>query len=306
MRMLAHAHGGIDAYENVFEGLLHGVLLDGILETVFIVPFLFLAYFFMEFIEHKASDKTLAFLKSSGKAGPAVGAALGTVPQCAFSAVASNLYTGRVISLGTLLAVFLATSDEMLIIMISEGTNWQGVLISLGYKFAVGLLVGFATDILLRLVGKQNGHMHIEGMCEENGCHCEKGILRSAIHHTVTITLFVFIVTLGVNALVYFIGSDTLGEIMSTIPVLSHLLAAFIGLIPGCATSVALTSLCTHGIITGGVMMSGLFSGAGVGMLVLLKVNKRWRENLMIMGVLVAVGFVFGLLFDLTGLSSFI
>ena len=305
-KMLSHAYNDISTTESIWDGLLHNVLIDAIIETILIVPFLFLAYLIMELIEHKASDKTLAFLKRSGKAGPAVGALLGTAPQCAFSAVAANLYTGRVISLGTLLAVFLSTSDEMLLIMISEGAAWQGILISLGYKLAVGLTAGFVIDAAIHLFGNSDEHLHIDGMCEADGCHCENGAIRSAIHHTVTITALIFIVTIATNSLVFFIGAERIGTVMSSIPVISHLMAALVGLIPGCATSVALTSLCMDGIISGGVMMSGLFSGAGVGMLVLLKVNKSWRENIKIMAILAAVGLIFGLAFDLTGLSSFI
>ena len=304
MQMIAHAH--TDVSGNIFEGLLHSVLLDGILETLIIIPFLFLTYLLMEFIEHRAGEKTFSFLKKSGAAGPAVGALLGAAPQCAFSAVAANLYTGRVITLGALISIFLSTSDEMLMIMIGEGVRWQSILLLVGYKIAVGMFVGFAVDITMRLMRHTHDHVHIDGMCKDEGCHCERGILRSAIHHTLTVTAFIFAVTIAINTLVFFVGTDMLGDLMSRIPVLSHFLSALIGLIPGCATSVALTSLCTHGIISGGVMLSGLFSGAGVGMLVLLRVNKRWRENLAIMGIIAAAGFIFGLLFDIIGLSNFI
>lgn len=302
MKMLLHAtaKGG-----DVWGDLFGDVLIDAVIETVLIVPFIFLAYLMLEFIEHKASERTLTFLENSGKAGPAVGGLLGAAPQCAFSAFAANLYTGRVISLGTLIALFLSTSDEMLIIMISEGRGASEILLLLGYKLTVGIAVGFLIDLTVRLVrGKEHDRIHVEEMCENMGCHCERGIIRSAIHHTVTISALVFAVTLAVGVTVYFVGHDRVGEMIQSAPVLSHLISAFIGLIPGCATSVALTSLYTDGMIPAGVMLSGLFSGAGVGMLVLLRVNKRWRENLIIMGIVVAVGFIFGLTFDLVGLSA--
>lgn len=297
----SHAHTGDEGF---WETLLHHVFLDALYETLLIIPFLFLAYLLMEFIEHRASEKTVAFLAKSGNAGPAVGGLLGIAPQCAFSAMASNLYAGRVITLGTLLAVYLATSDEMLLIMISEGAPWQTLILCLGYKFAVGLAVGFATDAIIRLVKGKRDTIHIADICDDEKCHCEKGIFRSAIHHTLTITAFIFAVTLAINALVSFIGSDILGDIISKIPVLSHFLAALIGLIPGCSTSVALTTLCTEGIISGGVMMAGLLSASGVGILILTKVNKPMKHNLMIMGLLVILGFVFGLLFDLLGIAE--
>lgn len=306
MKMLAHAHGAHAGTESIFDGCLWDVILDTLLETLFIVPFLFLAYLIMEFIEHKASERTLSLLTKSGKAGPAVGSLLGAAPQCAFSAIAANLYTGRVITVGTLIAVFLSTSDEMLLIMISEGVSATGIFISLGYKMLVGCAVGFALDFVMRLFGK--GQISKETITHPEGCdhRCERGILRSAVHHTLTVSALILAVTGAVNLLVFFVGSDAIGSLISSIPVLSHLLSALIGLIPGCATSVALTTLCTDGIISGGVMMSGLFSGAGVGLLVLLRMNNRWRDNLAVMGLLALSGFVFGLLFDLTGLSAFI
>ena len=217
--------------------------------------------------------------------------------------MAANLYTGRVITLGTLIAVFLSTSDEMLPIMISEGAPLLTVLAIVGYKAAVGIVAGFAIDIALHMMNKNKPDINIDEICDNDNCHCERGILFSAVHHTLTISAFILVVTLAVNTLVFFIGSDTLGEWMSRIPVLSHLLAAVIGLIPGCATSVALTTLGLEGIISEGVMMSGLLTGAGVGILILTRLNKHWRENLAIMGLLTVIGFVFGMIFDLFGLS---
>ena len=304
-KILLHAHtshadiGSISAF-------LYDVLLESIIETLSVIPFLFLTYLFMEFLEHRAGAKTLAFLSKSGKAGPLVGSAIGLAPQCAFSAVAANLYTGRVISVGTMLAVFLSTSDEMLFIMISEGVAPEVILISLGYKFLSALAVGFGVDIALRLLGKKSTKIDIDAMCENDGCHCEEGIFRSALHHTLTVTLLILAVSVGINTLVFFVGTDLLGTLMGNVPVLSHLLSAAVGLIPGCASSVALTSLFTHGIVTGGVMMSGLLSGAGVGTLILLKVNKSMKERLFVLTALLLSGFLLGLLFDLTGLGALI
>ena len=303
MTMLLHAHTG-EHDGNTLVAFLREVLLDGVIHALKIIPFLFLAYLLLELIEHKASDKTVAMLKKSGKAGPAIGGVLGIVPQCAFSAMAANFYTGRVISLGTLIAVFLSTSDEMLPILISGGASPISILIILGYKLAVGVVMGFVIDLAVSLCGKRGEDINIDEICDNDNCHCERGVLFSAIHHTATITLFIFITTLAVNTLVFFIGADTLGGIVSKIPVLSHLLSAVIGLLPGCATSVALTTLGLAGIISGGTMMAGLFSNAGVGILILTRLNKHVRENLLIMGLLVAIGFAFGLLFDLVGLSS--
>lgn len=304
--MLLHSHSHQGALSgHIFEGLLHEVFLDGLIHTVKIIPFLFLTYLFMEYIEHKASDKLVSFMKRSGRLGPLTGGVFGILPHCAFSAVASNLYTGRVITLGTLVAVFLATSDEMLPILLSEGIALTTVFAILGYKLAAAVIAGFATDLCLKLLRRETEEINIDEICENDNCHCERGILHSAIHHTVVISLFIFIVTLAINTLVFFIGSDTLGNIMIAIPFVSHLTAALIGLIPGCAASVALTKLGLSGIISMGAMMSGLFSAAGVGLLVLFKVNKRKKENFIILGILTVFGIFFGLIADLIGFLIF-
>ena len=298
MTMLLHAHGDVEG-ASLFIQVLDSVVLDALIDTLKIIPFLFLTYLLMEFIEHKASGRTVALLEKSGKAGPAIGGVLGVLPQCAFSAVAANLYTGRVISLGTLIAVFLSTSDEMLPIMISSGASWQSILVILGYKLTVGILMGFVIDVVMHLLRRDKEKIDIDEICDNDNCHCERGLLFSALHHTLTISAFILIVTLAINALVFFVGEETLGSIVSRIPVLSHLIAAIIGLIPGCATSVALTTLGLEGIISGGTMMAGLFSGAGVGVLILVRLNRRPKENLIILGLLVGIGFAFGLIFDL-------
>lgn len=298
-----HAHTTLPS-DTLWEGVLFEVMLDALIDTLKILPFLFLTYLLMEFIEHKASEKTQGLLKKSGNFGPAIGGILGVLPQCAFSAVASNLYTGRIITLGTLISVFLATSDEMLPMMIGESLSASVILPLLAYKVAVAVIIGFAIDLVCRLIKKEQEDIDIDSICENDNCHCERGILFSAVHHTLTISAFIFIITVAINALVFFVGADRLGEIMTSIPVLSHLIAAIVGLIPGCATSVALTSLGLHGIISVGTMLSGLFSAAGVGVLILLRLNRRKKENLIIILTLIGVGFIFGILADIIGFSD--
>ena len=305
MTMLLHSHTSVEG-ASLFMQILDGVVWDAVLDTLKVIPFLFLTYLLMEFIEHKASGKTVALLERSGKAGPAIGGALGALPQCAFSAVEANLYTGRVISLGTLIAVFLSTSDEMLPLMISSGAEWQAILTIIAYKLTVGIIAGFAIDLVLHLLRRDKEKIDIDEICDNDNCHCERGLLFSALHHTLTISAFILAVTLVINALVFFVGEEALGEVVSRIPVLSHLISALIGLIPGCATSVALTTLGLEGIISGGTMMSGLFSGAGVGLIILVRLNRRPKENLIIMALLVGIGFTFGLLFDLFNFADII
>lgn len=291
---LLHAHG---AGGGIIE-ILDEVFLHGLLDTLKLVPFLFLTYLLMEFIEHKAADRTRAFMERAGAFGPAIGGALGAVPQCGFSAAASNLYAGRVITLGTIIAVFLSTSDEMIPIFISGSIPVGTVMLVLLYKAACGMLVGFAVDLVIRMLGGSQKEINIDEICDNDNCHCERGIFYSAVHHTLTISAFVLLITIAINALVYFVGAETIGEIMYDKPFVSHLLAAIFGLVPNCAVSVALTTLCTEGIITAGTMMAGLFSGAGAGLLVLFKVNPRMKDNFIIVAVLLLAGVLFGMLGD--------
>lgn len=297
------AHEGLSGFLNehlgAFGSFLDEVLLHGILDTVKIVVFLFLTYLLMEFIEHRASDKARALMKKAGAAGPAIGGLFGAIPQCGFSSAGANLYTGRVITLGTLLAVFLSTSDEMLPILLAGEVDAAKILLIIVYKTAVGILVGFLTDIIIRLFGRGAREIDIDGICDNDNCHCERGIMRSALHHTLTVSVFVLIVTLLINALVFFIGEENLSGAIVDIPVLSHLICSLIGLIPNCAASVALTRFATAGFITTGAMISGLLTGAGVGILVLFRMNRHPKENLLIVGILIFVGVLFGAVADL-------
>lgn len=292
---LLHAEG---AHVGGFVSFLDEVVWHGLLDTLKLVGFLFLTYLLMEYIEHKAEEKTESIIKKAGAFGPLLGGALGAVPQCGFSTVAANLYTGRVISVGTLIAVFLSTSDEMLPIMIAGNVKIGTVLLIIIYKCLVGVLVGTSIDLILKLRKRNTEDINIDEICDNDNCHCEKGILHSAIHHTLTTSLFVLFVTIAINTVVFFLGDGFFAG-MTDIPFVSHLLCALVGLIPNCAASVALTKLAMAGVISSGAMMSGLFSGAGAGLLVLFKVNKHRKENLTVAAALVVVGLVFGLLADL-------
>lgn len=289
---LLHAHeGGGGWFSEIF--------LHGFLETLKLLPFLFLTYLLMEFIEHRASDKANRFMNRAGRFGPAVGGLLGVIPQCGFCAAASNLYAGRVITLGTLVSVFLSASDEMLPIMISGDIPPLNLLFILLYKAGVAIFIGFLVDFVMRLLHIGGQEINIDEICDNDNCHCERGIWYSALHHTVTISAFVLIISVSINALIFFIGEENLGAVMYDKPFVSHLIAAVFGLIPNCAASVALATLCKEGLITVGTMLAGLFSGAGVGLLVLFRVNKKVKENLIIMAILVGAGLIFGLIGDL-------
>lgn len=278
---------------------LDEVVLHALLETLQILPLLFLTYLFMEYIEHKASDRAYSLMKKSGPAQPLLGSFLGALPQCGFSAVAANLYTGRVITLGTLVAVFMSTSDEMLPIMISGEVEPKRIVLIIVYKILVALLVGFGMDLCLRLLKVKKRDINIDEICDNDNCHCERGIWASALHHTLTVSLFILCVTLVLNGAVFFVGEESLSRLLPTIPFVSHFVCALFGLIPNCAVSVAFTKLAVGGFISTGAMLSALFSGAGVGLIVLFRLNKHPRENLIIMGILVLFGTLFGALAEL-------
>ena len=286
-----------------FGEFLDEVILHGVIDTLKLVLFLFLTYLLMEFIEHKASQRVKNTMTKAGKFGPVIGGAFGAVPQCGFSAAAANLYTGRVISLGTLIAVFLSTSDEMLPILVAGNMKIGTVLLIIVYKCAVGIAMGFTIDLVMKAMKIEKEDINIDEICDNDDCHCENGILRSALHHTLSVSLFILLVTLALNTLLFFVGEDALSGSLLTVPFVSHLLCALVGLIPNCASSVALTRLAMSGVIPTGAMMSGLFSGAGVGLLILYRMNRRPKENIIITALLVGIGIIFGLLADLVGIS---
>lgn len=290
---LLHANGG-----EGFIGFLGEVILEGVIDTLKLIPFLFLTYLLMEFIEHRASDKVLGSIKRAGKLAPLPAALVGAIPQCGFSAAAANLYTGKVITLGALIAVFLSTSDEMLPILIAGNIPTDDILLILAYKVIAAILVGFAIDIALHLFGKKEEDINIDEICEADDCHCERGILHSALHHTMTTGLFLLAVTVTINAVIFAIGEEALSSVMYGKPFVSHLIASVFGLLPNCAASVTLATLASEGLITVGTMLSGLFSGSGVGILVLFRMNKNLKQNLLILLLLVVCGFAFGLLAD--------
>ena len=289
--MLLHAsHSGHSGISDFFSKHLGGVgefleevFFHGILDTLPLIPFLFLTYLLMEFIEHSSSDKTVKILKKSGPFAPALGAASGIIPQCGFSSVASNLYCAKIISMGTLISVFLSTSDEMLPLLISNSEiGAKKIVFILLYKFTAALIIGFAVNAVLRIIKKDKREIDIDEICENDNCHCERGIFYSALHHTVKISIFIFVCTIAINTAVFFIGNDNIAKIMYNKPVISHIIAALFGLIPNCSASVALTEFYTSGFITLGTMLAGLFAGSGalINHSVTPQWHKVWNEQL--------------------------
>ena len=279
--------------------VLH-LLGHSLLDTLKLVPFLFLTYLFMEFIEHKTSNKVKRIVHKSGKAGPFIGGLLGAIPQCGFSASAASLYAGRVVSLGTLIAIFLSTSDEMLPILISEAADVKLILQILGLKVLIGMIAGFVIDFVMHFKKKQETEeFKIHDMCEHGHCHCEKSIWKSALKHTLQIVLFILIVNLVLNFVIEFVGEDSLKNLFFTKPIIGELISGLVGLIPNCASSVVITQLFLEGVISFGAMMSGLLVGSGVGILVLFKVNESVKDNLKVVALLYAIGVGCGILLGL-------
>lgn len=281
------------------------IIIDTLIDALKLLPFLFVTYLIMEYVEHKAGSSFEKALHKGGAVGPLVGGVLGVVPQCGFSAAASNLYAGRIISLGTLFAVYLSTSDEMLPILISEQADVSFMIKILLLKALAGIATGFAVDLVLRLTGRLSREWDIESLCEREHCSCEdeEGVLKPALVHTLHVFLFVILITFVLNVIVHFAGFETIRSSLIGKPVIGELIAALIGLIPNCGASVALTKLYLDGVMSLGSMIAGLLTGAGVGLLVLFRVNDHLKENLMIAAALYVLGAVFGIFIELSGLA---
>ena len=271
------------------------VIADSCADSIRLLPFLFFTYLVMEYLEHRAGERMQDVIRKSGKAGPAIGGLLGVFPQCGFSAAASNLYAGRIISLGTLMAVFLSTSDEMLPIMISEnvGLPIMGKILAVKVFFAV--FAGFGIDLVYR---RKDKDMQIEHLCERHHCHCERGIWKSALHHTLEVFIYILLISFVLNLVIALIGEETLGALILHQPVAGVLIAALVGMIPNCAASVIVTKLYLGGVLGAGALIAGLLSGTGVGYLVLLKVNDDRRENLRILFLLYGIGVMAGVIVE--------
>lgn len=285
--------------------VLRDVLADAVIDTVKLIPFLFLTYLLMEWLEEKTGEKAVSMIRRNGRWGPVIGAALGVVPQCGFSAAAASLYSGGLITVGTLLAIFLSTSDEMLPIMISEAVSPLIIGKILLTKIVLGLLFGIGIDTLnkFRHRWKKDKEKHIHDLCEQDHCHCEEGnVFLSALRHTVQIVIFILIFTFVIGLLIELVGEDAIGTFLTSRPVTGVLLSALIGLIPNCGASVTITELYLRGILSPGQMTAGLLVGAGVGLMVLFRTNRRLVENLKITGILYLAGVLGGWIIELTGI----
>lgn len=277
------------------------VVLDTLVDGVKLLPFLFLTYLAMEYIEHKTTAKTKNTIKKSGKLGPLVGGILGAFPQCGFSTAGSNLYAGRVITLGTLISIYLSTSDEMLPVFLSEKVPMTTILSMIAVKAVIGMVAGFIIDFVIRIrksSQEQDFTSKIGHMCDHDHCHCDKSIVKSALNHTLTIFAFILVISFLLNTAVFFVGEDAIAGIILDRPVLGSILSGIVGLIPNCAASVVITQLYVEGVISIGATMSGLLVGAGAGLIVLFKENRDIKENIKIVALLYAIGVACGIIID--------
>lgn len=220
------------------------------------------------------------------------------MPQCGFSAAATNLYSTRLITLGTLVAVYLSTSDEMVPIFISEEIPITIILKILLVKFLVGVFYGFLIDLFFNKISKNKMEKEpkIESLCKDEHCHCHRtGIVKSALKHTVNITIYIFIITLIINLLISIIGESTIENFIQNNLYLGPIISSLIGLIPNCAASVIITNLYIQNVINASALISGLLTGAGVGLIVLFRTNKKnIKENLSIVFMIYLIGVVTG------------
>ena len=276
------------------------ILMDAIIDSIKLVPFLFVTYLIMEYLEHKTSDKNKDHIKKSGKWGPVIGGLLGEFPQCGFSVSATNLYVGRIISLGTLIAVYLSTSDEMIPVFLSEAVPLNIIFKLLGIKIVISIIAGIGIDLIYK---KSNVEYkdEIAEICDHEHCHCEEGIVKSAIKHTVSITLFIFVISLILDGLINIVGEDKISNLVLNNPIFGPVIASLVGLIPNCAASVIIAELYIGGMIGSGTMVAGLLVSAGVGLLVLFKMNNNLKENLKIVAILYSIGVIVGVILELFG-----
>ena len=294
MQLLLHPAGGLPA-------TLTEAALDGLKDGLWSIPVLFLAYLLMELLERSQKLNEGILHGYSRKAGPALGGILGAIPQCGISGAAATLFATGSISVGTMLAVFFATSDEMLPIMLSSLAESDTVslgsiaLIVLG-KAALGIVLGYLADALL--LRRLRTGKDIHSFCEREHCSCDEeegNVFLSALKHTVKIALLLIVVNIVLNLAFAQIGVERLsGSILNT-PVLGELLLGLFGLIPNCSVSVVLTRSYLSGVIGLGGMFAGLLSNAGIGLLVLLRTNKNPKENALIVATLYGLSVVSGI-----------
>ena len=323
MENYVHSHNILT--ENIFQHILNHTLQD----TLSLIPFMFIVFLVLEYMEHSMTNKSLALIEKAGKGGPLLGGIVGALPQCGFSVMATNLFAGRIITIGTIVAVYLSTSDEMLAVMLSSNTSIFKIAKIILLKTCIGIAAGFAVDFAhrARLRYQQNHththhshhhhhheentdshdhpyHEYINDFCVEEECCCshEKPFI-AAFKHTVKIYIVIFIVTFLLTLVIGFAGLDVLEQAVSRAGIWAPIVSCVVGMIPNCASSVAITQLYLSGAISFGTAMSGLLCGSGIAWIVLFRVNPHSRQNFKIMGIVFLVGAVSGIILNFLGVA---
>lgn len=274
------------------------ILIDTAIDALKLIPFLFVAFLLIEVLEHKLTVKNKSIITKSKKIGPILGAILGVIPQCGFSVMGTNLYVTRIISLGTLFSIYLSTSDEMLPILISEKADIKIILQIILIKILFGMIYGMLIDLILRKKNTKQEKTNYE-ICDKDHCHCEKGILLSAIKHTLNIIIFLFMTSLIINIIFNYVGQDYLSKILLKNSILGPFITSLIGLIPNCGASVILTQLYLNNAISLPSLIAGLLTGSGTAIIVLFKENKNIKENIFIVLLLYSLGVISGLILEI-------
>ena len=269
------------------------IILETVIDTLKLIPFLFLAFLLIEYIEHKLKEKNKKVITKS-KFSVFFGSLLGLVPQCGFSVLATNLYVTRVVSLGTLISIYLSTSDEMLPLFIANKVDFTFILKVLLIKFLVGFISGIIIDLLIRKKSELDCHI-----CSDDDCHCDSNIFKSAFVHTFKIILFLLMISFLLNLSFEYFGFDLISKLFMKGTIFEVFLSSLVGLIPNCGSSVVITELYMNNILSFGGLISGVLTGSGVAILVLFKTNKKLLENLKILGIVYAIGVIVGLILNL-------
>jgi hypothetical protein len=275
-------------------------LIHAIIHSLIILPFLYVAYLLMELLEHKAGEKFKEKLENERTAGPAIGSLLGIVPLCGLADLSAGLYAGKVISLGTLVAIFASTSGETAFLAAAHPEKLLSLIFIFLLKIALACGLGFAIDLVL--INKQPD-IHIHDLCEDEHCHCEESnVWLAAMRHAVPMFGLVLLVNIIVAVLEALGVLEAIGIMTQNFPALGVIFATIIGLIPGCAPLVLLTSLWFDGIISASALLAGLLTSAGTGYLVLFSTNKNLKQNFIIVGIITGFALLVGGLFEISGL----
>ena len=271
-------------------------MTEFLLDNLLLLPFLFVTYLVLEMLEARAEGALERGLGRTRRFGPLFGALAGVFPQCGFSAAAASLYAGGAITAGTLVAVFLSTSDELIPVLVSKSVPLGLMVKIVGLKVAVGLVAGLVVDAFLRARGGRSPAPHVEELCAHSRCGCteHKGIVVPALIHTAEIFFFILIVSGVIEIALHFAGEDVLKSFVLNKPVLGELLAGLAGMVPNCAVSVAFAQLYVDGGMSAGALMAGSLAGSGLGLLVLFRTNRRLKDNLLILAAVYLFGVVFG------------